>query len=477
MVITSIPFVLLAIASVIIFYLINIKFRIVYLALLSCMFIGSFSLNLLFYLILYSVFNYYLGLRLLSASNKKALFRSGILLNLIQLIFLRYSSFAIDPFLNILGSDILASRLSEIIVPVGISYFTLQGMGYLINVKMGWEKPERKFLHFFLYITFYPKFLSGPIERSNHFLPQLNKGQVFNEQDVSEGLRIALFGFFKKIAIANRLAPYFLDAYSDMGSMNGDTLWVLLLLGPIYLYFDFSGYTDIAIGIARTFGIQLLPNFNRPFFSENMTTFWKRFHISLSSWFNDYVFRQTSFKYRKWGVYASVFALLVTWTLFGIWHGAGWNFMMLGLIQAIAIIYEFFTKKWRLNVFSRLPLLLRTWTGRIFTYLFYSFSLVFFYSPDISTAFNFFSHLPDTGHPLMFGPLSRAPYSLFIYIPVILLLELLNNDFEEAYKKLQGFWTSQRTRRMILRWTLYSLMIILIMIVGNRGEQFIYVNF
>jgi D-alanyl-lipoteichoic acid acyltransferase DltB (MBOAT superfamily) len=284
-------------------------------------------------------------------------------------------------------------------------------------------------------------------------------------------------GFFKKIAIANNLAPYFLDAYSEASLMNGDMLWVILFLGPLYLYFDFSGYTDIAIGIAKALGIQLLPNFNRPFFSENMTTFWKRFHISLSSWFNDYVFRQISFRYRKWGIYASILGLLITWTLFGVWHGAGWNFMMLGFIQATAIIYEFFTKKWRHKLFSNFPEFLRKWAGRIFTYSFFAFALVFFYSPDLKTAFNFFIRLLGTEAPTLLGPISRAPYALFIYIPVMLFLELLNNDFESVYNKLKNFWFEERKMKILLRWALYSLIIIFILIVGNKGSGFIYVNF
>ena len=475
--ITSITYVLLAIASIFIFYLVNNKYKIGYLALLSCIFIASYSYHLLIYVIAYSFINYYIGLKIPVVRSGKALFRIGIILNLLQLLFLRYSSFAIDPVLNIFHSDLNVSKLSEIIVPIGISYFTLQGIGYLINIKMGWEKPENKFLNFLLYIVFYPKFLSGPVERSNHFLPQLKKDQTFNEHQVEEGLRIALFGFFKKIAIANQIAPYVISTYADINSVSGNILWIILLIGPLYIYFDFSGYTDIAIGFAKAFGIELLPNFNRPFFSENVTVFWKRFHISLSSWFNDYVFRQTSFKFRRWGVYASVFALLVTWTLFGIWHGAGWNFMMLGFIQALAIIYEFFTKKWRLSIFSRVPNYLRIWFGRICTYLFYSGSLVFFYSTDISSAFKYFSKLTEIGGPLMLGPVSRAPYSVFIYIPVLLFLELLNNDFEKTYNKLESFWFHESAKRRILRWALYSLIIILVLIVGNKGEQFIYVNF
>ena len=475
--ITSLAFVLLTIASIIIFYLIKSKYRVGYLALLSSIFIASYSYQILIYVLFYASVNYFIGLKMQVAQTKTTFFRLGIVFNLLQLLLLRYSSFAIDPVLSIFSDNLSISRLSEIIVPIGISYFTLQGIGYLINIKMGWEKPENRFLPFMLYIVFFPKFLSGPVERSNHFLPQLKKDQQFDARQVEEGLRIALFGFFKKIAIANQIAPYVINAYSDIDSMSGNLLWIMLLIGPLYIYFDFSGYTDIAIGIARALGIELLPNFNRPFFSENVTTFWKRFHISLSSWFNDYVFRQTSFKYRKWGIYASIFALLVTWSLFGIWHGAGWNFMVLGFVQALAIIYEFTTKKWRIKAFSNVPERITTWFGRICTYLFYAGSLVFFYSPSLGVAFKYFTKLADIGGPLMLGPVSRAPYSVFIYIPVLLILELLRNDYQNTYSKLETYWYHNTARRQMLRWTLYSLMIVLVLIVGQKGEQFIYVNF
>ena len=204
--------------------------------------------------------------------------------------------FRSDPVFEALNSTIAVSKLSEIIVPLGISYFTLQGIGYLINVKMGWEKPEKNFLIFLLYIIFYPKFLSGPVERSNHILPQLKQLTGFNDQQVSDGLRLALIGFFKKVAIANQIAPYTVGSYENINFADGSTSWLIFIIQPLYLYFDFSGYTDMARGVAKTFGIELLPNFNRPFFADNVTNFWKRFHISLSSWFNDYVFKQTSFK-------------------------------------------------------------------------------------------------------------------------------------------------------------------------------------
>ena len=473
----SLKFVALVIASVIIFYLLNQKLRIGYLAILSCGFISTFSYNLLFYVLIYSLINYFIGLKIQNSNHKILLYRTGILINISQLVFLKYASFAIDPFFRLFESKIFVSHLSEIIIPIGISYFTLQGIGYLINIKMGWEKPEKKFLHFLLYITYFPKFLSGPVERSNHFLPQLSLKQEFNEKQVSDGLRIALIGFFKKVAIANQLAPYIISAYADIHTAEPYSLLILFLIVPLYLYFDFSGYTDIAIGFSKLFGFDLLPNFNRPFLAENVSTFWKRFHMSLSLWFNDYIFRQTSFKRRKWGVWASVYAVFLTFILFGIWHGAGWNFMVLGLLQALAINYEFFTKKWRTRLYAKAPDFVRIWFGRIITYLFYCGSLVFFFSQDLKSAFIYFSKLTEISGPVPLDGLSTKPFEVLIYIPIFLFIELLQNDFTTTYNKLESFWFSEKPKNRILRWAIYSTLITIIFVVGLKAQQFIYANF
>jgi D-alanyl-lipoteichoic acid acyltransferase DltB (MBOAT superfamily) len=342
---------------------------------------------------------------------------------------------------------------------------------------MGWEKPENNFFHYLLYITFFPKFLSGPIERSNHFLPQLKEKKAFNGPLIITGLRIVLIGFFKKVAIANQMAPYVFDAFKDVSSAAPLSLWVLFILLPLYLYFDFSGYTDIAIGIARIFGIDLLPNFNRPFLAQNVTTFWKRFHISLASWFNDYIFRQTVFNRRKWGIFASVYAVFITWILFGIWHGAGWNFMLLGLLQALAMNYEFFTRKVRYRLFSKLPGFVNIWTGRIVTYLFYCLSLVFFFSHDLKSVGIYLSRLTEIRGPIVVDDMSTKPFSLLIYIPVFLMFELMQNDYGNLYRKLEAFWLGESNKNRFFRWTLYSIMITILFVAGFKGQQFVYANF
>lgn len=469
----SLPFAVLAIASVIVFYSLNYKYRIGYLTFLSCGFIAGLNLNLLFYVIVYSCVNYYIGKRMPGSRLKKTLFRTGVIFNLLQLVLLKYASFTIDPIFQVFNTNFYVSKISEIVIPFGISFFTLQGIGYLINVKMGWEMPEKNFLKFFLYIVFYPKFLSGPIERSNHFLPQLGKSEAFNSQQVSEGLRIALLGFFKKVVIANNLGTIVNNAYSDLSIIGGADLWTIVLIQPLYLYFDFSGYTDIAIGLAKTYGIDLLPNFNKPFLSENVTTFWKRFHMSLSFWFNDYVFKQLSFKLRKWGQYASVFSVFVTFTLFGIWHGAGWNFMILGFLQAMAINYEFFTRRARTRIFAKLPYFTRIWIGRITTYVFFGLALVFFFSPDMNTTLAFFRAFVST-HPTSYSTTYGMVLLFTLALAVAyLIIEIIENDFKKLHYKVKTYWINHRSLRLIFYWI--AILLIITQITGHK--TFIYQMF
>ena len=305
--ITSLYFISFSVISIFIYYLLRNEYRVLFLTLLSCAFIATYSYILLIYVLAYSLINYFIGLKIPDTRFKKLLFITGIVFNLTQLLLLKYVTFTINPVFELLNIDLDLTVISRIIIPVGVSFFTLQGIGYLINVNLGWEKPEKNFIYFLLYISFFPRFLSGPIDRSNHFLPQLRINKTFDGENIAAGFRLILFGLFKKVAIANQLAPIVNGAYANTGNSDDYTMWAVLLLQPLYLYFDFSGYTDIAFGIARAFGIELRPNFNRPFMSESMTEFWKRFHISLSSWFHDYVFIRTSYRYRKWGRKASIF--------------------------------------------------------------------------------------------------------------------------------------------------------------------------
>ena len=476
--VTSLYFISFSVISIFIYYLLRNEYRVLFLTLLSCAFIVTYSYILLIYVLVYALINYFIGLKIPGSRFKKLLFISGIVFNLTQLLLLKYVTFTINPVFELLNIDLDLTIIPRIIIPVGVSFFTLQGIGYLINVNLGWEKPEKNFTNFLLYISFFPRYLSGPIDRSNHFLPQLRINKTFDGENIAASFRLILFGLFKKVAIANQLAPIINDAFANNGNSHDYAIWAVLLFLPLYLYFDFSGYTDIAFGIARAFGIELRPNFNRPFMSESMTEFWKRFHISLSSWFHDYVFVRTNYRYRKWGMKATIFALFLTWVLFGIWHGAGWTFMLLGFLQALAIYYEFVTRKLRVRIFSKLPNFIRAWFGRIFTYLFYAASLVFFFAPDLNSAFTFFERLPLLGDNLTIGVISAKDFFIvLIFIFIILLFEVLKEDYSNIFNKIESFWLSNKNINRIFRWVVYYILIMIIIYFTGDNKEFVYIQF
>ena len=475
--ITSSIFILLSTLAVFAYYLLGQKYRVLFLTLLSCGFIATYSHQLLLYILVYTLINYYIGIRLPDSKKKKPLFIAGLVINLTQLILLRYVSFTIGPLFQLLHISWDASVISRIIIPVGVSYFTLQGIGYLININMGWEKPERNVLHFLLYLVFFPRFISGPIDRSNRFLPQLKEKQPFNKENLTEGFRLILFGLVKKVVIANQLSAIVVGAFDPANASESYNILIAMLVQPLYLYFDFSGYTDIAIGIARAFGITIPMNFNRPFLAENMTNFWKRFHSSLSSWFNDYIFMRTMFKYRKWKQNATTFALFVTWILFGIWHGAGWNFMFLGVLQALAVYWEFRTKRWRYKAFSRLPVFFAKWIGRIFTYVFYSFSLTFFFAPDLRSAFSFIARIPQGGGLLPVSLSDPKFLLVIVFILLVMIMEIIQEDFEKVSQRFELSWKSQNWINVGFRWMVYYIMFVLFMMYNTQNMEFVYVQF
>lgn len=473
--ISSFSFAIIAIIAGLVFYLLPVAYRVFYLVLLSCIFLAGFSVWLMLYMVGYTLFNFYTGKAIaVGQPYRAAFYRLGIGINLLQLALLKYHSFLIDPVFGWFHRDMTLDPLTAIILPLGISFFTLQGIGYLINVYKGWEKPAQQLLPFSLYIFFFPKFLSGPVERSNRFLPQITNDLGFDHRNLTAGFQLILSGFFKKAAIANQLGYFVNDVYGNLDYYSGPTLWMVVLLQPVYLYFDFSGYTDMALGFARLFGIRLTPNFERPFLAENVSVFWRRFHMSLTNWFNDYIFKQVSFKYRRWGNYAPAFAVFLTFTLFGIWHGAGWQFMALGFIQAAAINYEFFTKRQRTWLFSKTNKFTKVWVGRIFTYSFYAFSLVFFFSPNIKTVGTFFKGLGIRSGSMLLSQSKWEFIAALSFAVILLLLELYRNDFESPYKRLAGYFEKNAIARYAL---LYVMLAAVLYFYTGTANQFVYQQF
>jgi alginate O-acetyltransferase complex protein AlgI len=462
-----------------IYYTINPKAQKFLLLLASSFFIAMFSVWFLGYTYLFILVNYLFALSIdkqkQNETARKIICNVGIMLNILSLVFFKYTNFIID---NLNASFHLFNQSAplhnlSLIVPIGISYYTFQGISYILQVYREHEKAEKDILVFSNYILLFPKFLAGPIELSKDLIPQLKQAYVYNYSNIIEGFQLILWGAFKKMVIADRLAMLIRGVYSDVHVYSGNPLLIAFLLQPLHLYCDFSGYTDIALGIGRAFGLKLTNNFNRPFFSTSVTVFWRRWHISLSSWCNEFIFKRLSFKKRKWGLWASVYAVFVTFFIIGIWHGPTWNFIILGILQGLAINYEFFTKKQRLSIAQKLPSNLVLYSSYGFTYLFICLTLIFFNASSLSDAMHFISHMfvsINIGKMEIIFLTKFDKIIAFTSLLFLMIIEFRQEKGKNIFVELNNWpkWT---------RYAFYYSLIILIIYFGSPHKEFIYMKF
>ena len=463
-----------------VYYSVANKYRPYVLFFASIIFITSISLRVAIYSLLFATLNYFLGLMLFQVREKEKiknnLFWLSIAFDVGFLSFFKYFNFfsgSIDSLFSLLKIS-LQIPYSKIILPIGISYYTFQALGYLIRIDRGSEKAETDFGTFALYLLFFPKFLSGPVERSNHFFPQMKNLGTMNWDSVYQGLRLFLWGLFKKIVIANNLFGPVSLVYGHVQNYSGVSFIIVFLVQTIYIYFDFSGYTDMALGTAKIFGINLIDNFNRPFLAKNISEFWRRWHISLSSWCNDFIYNPFIVKFRRFGNTAVVSGIFLTFFIVGIWHGANWTFVVLGVLQGIAIVYEFYTKKNRLKIAAKFPKSIVNTFSRIVVFLFMNLSMVFFYSISVSDAWYLISHLFsniqfDSNE---FSFISHKPeffFALFCFV-VILIMEI----YIEKGKDLMSIFLK---KPLWIQWIGYLTCIVLIYIFRSEIGSFYYMRF
>ncbi len=333
--------------------------RVAGIAVISCAFyatLGSWSLPVL----LYVATTTYMGGRMLAQSRTSVSvglpFWIGLVL--LPLLIAKYWSVA----LRAVG---LASVTSEaFLLPIGLSFYTFQAIGYLIDVHVGRVEAEPRFHRFLGFLAFFPQLTAGPIERAPHLLPQLDRIGVFDEQNVRHGLRLILWGLVLKSVVADSLAPLVERVYSNPYGYGGGDVALATLYFSIQVYADFAGYTAIAIGSGRVLGVELLPNFMQPYLSESLPEFWRRWHMSLSGWFRDYVFTPLHFQWRTWGGAGVLAALVVTFTLIGIWHGSAPKYALFGAVHGLLVGAATLTAKRRDRWRRQLGL-----TGNAFTLL------------------------------------------------------------------------------------------------------------
>lgn len=376
--------------------------------------------------------------------------------------------------------------LTRLAVPIGISYYTFKLLSYLIDVY--WEKvpAEKDFIAFAAYVAFFPQILSGPIQRARDFLPQATSGAAVTPDYLSSGLRLILFGLFKKLVVADNLAGYVDQVFDNPAQAT----WLGALLGSylfaLQLYADFSGLANIAIGVGRLFGIETPPNFNRPFSAPNIQEFWRRWHITLSSWLADYVFAPLRMRLRYWDDVGLAIALTVNMMAIGLWHGARSSYLMFGAINSVYLIVSAFTLKRRNRAFKNHPSLsrLRRFFGPLFTFHMVVFAFVFFRAQDVETAVTLLSRFAPAFEEWP-RSLAAAPAWLHVQLhglngprvrigifalPVIALVHLID---------LRGWGRKVLLDRPIwFRWTVYYVATMAIIgFAGAAGQQFIYARF
>lgn len=356
----------------------------------------------------------------------------------------------------------------HVVLPVGISFYTFQAVAYTVDVYRGVLEPERRLGLFALYKCFWPQLVAGPIERPAHLLPQLAKTYSFDAARFWDGLHLIGWGLFKKVVIADRLAIYVDTVYNNVPYHGGPSYLVATYLFAFQIYCDFSGYSDIAVGCAKILGIDLVQNFNRPYFATTITDFWRRWHISLSTWLRDYLYIPLGGN-RK-GTSRMYVNLMITMFLGGIWHGASWTFVIWGTLQGIMLCLSKATLPHRDRLCERLriprPFVLAS--RMLVTFHLVCLSWVFFRANTVGDAFYILRHLFD-GWPRLF----LDPMVLSHGIPAlgILLLVQIWQTRRPVRESVARLWVPAR-------WALYAIVVFAIVLFGvDGGSQFIYFQF
>ena len=323
----------------------NIKYQNLLILVSSYFFYGWWDYRFLSLIILSTIVDFIIGLNISGQSskkNQKILLWCSVLFNLGVLGFFKYYNFFIESWIDLfssIGYEINSVWTLNIILPVGISFYTFQTMSYTMDIFKGKLSPIKDFVAFAAFVSFFPQLVAGPIERATNLLPQILKKRKFKYERGVQGLKLIFWGLFKKVVIADTLAPVVNDIFENYQDLGGSTLWLGAIYFAFQIYCDFSGYSDIAIGTSKLFGFEVMSNFKFPYFSRNIGEFWRRWHISLSTWFRDYLYIPLGGSQEgKWKSIRNIFIIFI---VSGFWHGANWTFIFWGLFHSILFLPSF----------------------------------------------------------------------------------------------------------------------------------------
>lgn len=373
-----------------VFFAVTAKWKWLVLLSASCLFYMFYRPEYILVMAFIVLVDYLAGILMSNSSGRVRRFYliCSIAANVGLLAFFKYYANLYDGFTGICHLWGCRNYLPVInlMLPIGLSFHTFQAMSYTIEVYRGAIKPEKHLGLYALYVMFYPQLVAGPVERPEHFLPQLHANRYFNYEDVVQGLRLMLQGFFKKVVLADRLALFTDTVYRAPAEQSPAAVVTAVFLFAFQIYYDFSGYNDIALGAARVMGYRLIDNFNYPFISKSVSEFWHRWHISLSTWFRDYLFLPVVKTLRYQGKFAVIFGLFFTFFLGGIWHKASWNFMMFSVLEGTVIVFELVSKPLGKTLSKVLGSALYNFCCWLTTMIFLMLSWVFFRAANMQDA-------------------------------------------------------------------------------------------
>jgi len=455
----------------------SIKAQNIFIILASYTFYGWWDWRFLFLIVTSTLVDYFVGLgleRYEAKQKRKALLCLSIITNIGILIFFKYFNFFVDTFVDVFsffGKEISVTSL-QIILPVGISFYTFQTLSYTIDVYNRKIAPTRDFFAFTAFVCFFPQLVAGPIERAKQLLPQFQQKRHFDFSNGVDGLKQMLWGLFKKMVIADTCGRYVAILFANPSDFTSSSLVLGAMLFSFQIYADFSGYSDIAIGVARLFGFHLKQNFATPYFSTSITEFWRRWHISLSTWFRDYVYIPLGGN--KTSTSRFVCTILIVFSVSGLWHGASWTFIIWGLLHAFLYLMTFFsTDKNKKPINNRYLYRLSHIFKMFFTFSLVSFAWIFFRAESVSSAFVYIGSIFSTSM-MSFPNFTSMGNLLTLLLLLFFLVTIEWKGREENYAIKQLF----QKRGRVLRWSFYSLLILFLGLFGNMDEvPFIYFQF
>lgn len=465
------------------YFLLPHRYRWLHLLLASCAFYMAFIPVYILILLLTIVIDYGAGILIENAqgSQRKFYLAMSLVANIGVLAVFKYYNFFIG---NVNGLLHLSAPipLLNIILPIGLSFHTFQAMSYTIEVYRGNYPAERHFGIYALYVMFYPQLVAGPIERPQNVLPQFHRRHTFDYSRVVSGLRLMAWGLFKKVVIADRMAYLVNEVYNSPHNFHGLPLLVASVFFSIQIYCDFSGYSDMALGAARVMGFELMKNFDRPYFSKSISEFWRRWHISLSTWFKDYLY--ISLGGNRVALPRACFNLFFVFMVSGLWHGANWTFIVWGALHGLYLVIGMLTKNGRNRFIERLklPVLNHPLLNITVTYVLVTFAWIFFRANGLHDAAYVIMHLFEPATALWQGMAYTGASTIKVFYTFPQWLALFGALallflVEKAQVRLSiNAWLQQQATPV--RWALYYGIVLYIAVLGAfERVQFIYFQF